>query len=128
MEENKGGISNCNVIPRNNNVLVKMTFTASVMALTSGKYEKESTDEVTATIAGMGPLVQDLALEDKVLIKLQEYSSIEVDGNNSSVRKLKEAYSSLKPSELSQLIRDTPRVTVVQYGIFPEFLIQAKLK
>lgn len=128
MKENESGISEVNVIPRNNNVLVRMTFDASIMALTSGKYEKDSTDEVIATIAGIGPAVRDLSIGDKVLIKLQEYSSVDVEGNFNSVKKLKETYSTLKPSELSELIRKSPRTTVIQYGIFPEFLIQAKLK
>jgi hypothetical protein len=127
MEESTSGISNVNVVPRGNNVLVRMDIEASVMGITSGKYGNESGIPII-TIAGIGPNVRDLAIGDKVLMKLQEYESVPVAGNNKDIASLKKFYATLKPSELSQIIKETPKVSVVQYGLFAEFLILAKVK
>jgi hypothetical protein len=131
MKTNECGKSLVNVIPRNNGVLIRMEFKVSLMAITSGKPEEDSSQPVTYTVAGIGPLVKDLDLNEKVTMKLQaEYVDIVVKGNNRSVRKLTEFYKDTKNVtriQLNELMgnAETAYVDAVQYGIFPEFQIMA---
>lgn len=125
MDEFKpAGQSLVRVVPRNNNVLVKMEFEVSVMALTSGA--KDSLDsEVTFSVAGIGPMVNDLTLGEKIILQIQQnYEVVEVPGNERSIRKLQDVYKKLKPAELTDAIKNTPKVQVIQYGMFPEFQIK----
>lgn len=120
------GKSLVTIVPRNNNVLVKMEFEVSVVALTSGKKDSLDDDDVIFTIAGIGPMVNDLALGEKIILQIQQnYEVVEVPGNERSIRKLEDFYRKLKPAELTTAIKDTPKVTVIQYGMFPEFQIKA---
>lgn len=125
MDEFKpAGKSLVTVVPRNNNVLVKMEFEVSVMALTSGKKDSLD-DEVSFSVAGIGPMVNDLTLGEKIILQIQQnYEVVEVPGNERSIIKLTDFYRKLKPAELTAAIKDTPKVGVVQYGMFPEFQIK----
>jgi hypothetical protein len=121
------GATNCNIIPRGNNVLVRLDFTASVLDLSTGKpSERSEGDPVIFSIAGYGPLVKDLSIGEKVIMKLEPYKAVEVKGNEQSVAKLTAFFSSanMKLSELQEYIKSTPKVNVVEYGIFPEFIIK----
>ena len=124
MEEKQRGISNTNIIPRNNLVLIKMELQASIMGIVSESFKGENS-KVTCSIAGYGPIVKDLELGQKVLVKLQEYESVKVEGNNKDVESLTAFYKGLSQTELKQAIKDNPKVDVVQYGLFPEYLVNA---
>lgn len=119
--------SNTNVFPRVNNVLVKMTFETSIFAVINGKYEGDNTTPAKFEIAGIGPLVKDLELGDNIIMKLEQYESVNVAGNERSITNLKKHYDTLPKSEVSALQgnKNTKNVTVIEYGIFPEFLIRA---
>jgi hypothetical protein len=101
-----------------------MEFEVSVMALTSGKKDSLD-DEVSFSVAGIGPMVNDLTLGEKIILQIQQnYEVVEVPGNERSIIKLTDFYRKLKPAELTAAIKDTPKVGVVQYGMFPEFQIK----
>jgi hypothetical protein len=118
-----------NIIPRNNNVLIKMSFMESVMNISSGTPPaKDNGEEVTFQVAGIGILCpNDLSMGDKVIMQLQPYENVDVEGNQHSIKALQAFYRTLKPSELNALIRDpkSAKVKVVQYGLFPEFMVKA---
>ena len=137
METIERGKSLVNIIPRNNEVLVKMEFNVSILALTSGKpNESDSDEKVTYTIAGKGPLVKDLELEEEVLMKVLPggYDDVPVKGNMRSIRELTKFYDisskNITRTELTQLMSnsETNKVTVVQYGMFPEFQIKGHIE
>ena len=129
MENNDRGSSLVNVVPRGNNVLVRIEFKASILALASGKPEENSNEKVTFIVAGIGPLVKDLTLSESVLMKISEaYDDVQVDGNERSIKKVTEIYRTMNKSELSQLLTDgDTKADIVQYGLFPEFVIKAHL-
>jgi hypothetical protein len=128
MESIERGKSLVNVVPRGNNVLIRMEFNVSVMALTSGTPESSSEESVNSFVAGFGPLVKGLDLDEPIVFKVQQaYIDVVVEGNNRSIRELTKFYKSLPKLELNQLMKskDTSHVKVIQYGIFPEFQIPA---
>lgn len=123
--------SECNIFPRGNNVLIKMLFKASVLDLSSGKpSDKSDGEKVDYYVAGFGPAVKDLTIGDKVILKLEPYQKIEVAGNNKSIDVLSDFFSprNMKSAELQVYIKETPKVDVVEYGLFPEFIIKANIK
>ena len=127
----ESGTSNVNVIPRGNNVLLKIEFEASVLGLTSDTYEKEHPNDVLFSIAGFGKDVHDLTLGDIVHVELgQRWTNVVVKGNNNSPEALKEFYDKLPKADLTAIIRDKDKnkVKVVQYGMFPEFTIKGIIK
>lgn len=130
METNVRGTSLCNIVPRNNNVLIKMVFKASIMALASGKPDKNDEEKITYTVAGIGPLVKDLTLGEEILFKLhQEYDDVQVEGNKQSIKHLTKLYSEMKPADLNSLMRSgNNKALVVQYGMFPEFQIPGHIE
>jgi len=131
MESNERGQSLVNIVPRNNNVLIKMEFVASVFAISSGKPSNEENNmKVKYSIAGFGPLVKDLTLGEEVLMKMGEYERVNVKGNNNSLESLKALYDTMKKSELNDLIssKEYNKANVIQYGIFPEFQIRAHIE
>lgn len=130
METNERGKSICNIIPRNNNVLLKIVFRASIMALSSGKPDKNDEEKVTYIVAGIGPLVKDLDLGEEIIFKIhQEYDDIQVEGNKQSIKHLTKLYQEMKPADLNSLMRSGEnKVTVIQYGMFPEFQIPAHIE
>lgn len=124
------GKSNVNVVPRGNNVLVRMKFHTTLLALTSGKYDKDSAEEVEFSVAGFGPMVHDLELGGKILMEItQAYNSIEVEGNERSIKALLAHYNALPKKELNEIMHDPKvnRIEVIQYGMFPEFQIKARV-
>lgn len=128
MESIERGKSLVNVVPRGNNVLIRMEFNVSLMALMSGKPENNSDEVVRTYIAGFGPLVKDLDLDEPIVFKVQqEYIDVIVDGNNRGIKSLIKFYNLLSKSELNKLMtnKETATVGVIQYGIFPEFQIPA---
>lgn len=130
MENNAQGVSNVNVVPRGNNVLVRMSFKESILGIRSGKPSKASEAKVTFLIAGVGPNVPDLKIGDEVLMELVEYTDIPVEGNFNGIKTLLELYRKMDNSEFQKLLEssETNKVDVIQYGIFPEFQIKALLK
>lgn len=130
MENNERGKSLVNVVPRNNNVLIRIEFELSILALSTGKPNAEDSNSPTKYyVAGIGPMVKDLTLNEEVTMKLPEYPSIKVDGNNNSISILKSFYSSMKNTELSALLSGKEnRVHVVEYGVFPEYIISAHIE
>lgn len=128
MENNERGKSLVNYIPRGNNVLIRIEFEISILAISTGKPSADDNNMARFYVAGMGPLVKDLDLNDQIYIKLPEYSSVPVAGNNNSISILKEFYKSMKQSDLTMLIAGKEnRVSVVEYGIFPEYLITSRI-
>lgn len=132
METIATSVSENNIFPRGNNVLIKFCMKASILDLQMDKPGDHSKGEsADAFISGYGPAVKDLNLGDKVLVELnQSYTAIEVAGNSRSVKVLHELYRTMKPSEFTELLRypETAKVDVVQYGIFPEFLVKLVIK
>jgi hypothetical protein len=128
MESIERGKSLVNIVPRGNNVLIRMEFNVSLMALMSGKPEESSEEVVRSYVAGFGPLVKSLDLDEPIVFKVQQaYIDVVVDGNERSIKKLIKFYESLPKLELNQLMtnKETATVGVIQYGIFPEFQIPA---
>ena len=127
MENNEIGKSLVNVVPRNNNILVKIKFKASILALSTGKPSAEDSKAITKFyIAGIGPLVKDLSLDEEIFMKLPEYQSVEVKGNNNSIKILGDFYRAMKQSELTQILSSKDnKVDVVEYAIFPEYIATA---
>jgi hypothetical protein len=122
------GKSLCNVIPRGNNVLVRMDFTVRLLAITSGKPdENDDQSKVRYSVAGFGPLVKDLKLGEIVIMSIDKvYDDIPVKENMRSIRELTKFYKDMDRLELNKLIGDkeSSTVGVVQYGMFPEFIIK----
>lgn len=131
MADTIGSQTNVNIIPRGNNVIVKMSFKASVLSLVNNKWEDKDNDVAEFEIAGIGNKVNDpeLKLGDKVVMELsQKYSPLDIKGNERSVDKLQEFYRKLTRVELTDSMRDNPKVDVVQYGLFPEFLVKGIIR
>jgi len=130
MENSERGKSLVNVIPRGNNVLLRMNFKASILALASGKPEEKSDEKVTYIVAGIGPLVKDLILGEEINFKIaQEYVDIPVKGNERSIKSLIDFYRSMPKKDLTALLETGDnKADVVQYGIFPEFQILAHIE
>lgn len=124
MENNEKGKSLVNVIPRNNNILIRIEFKASILALSTGKPSAEDSNAITKFyVAGYGPLVKDLVLNEEVFMKLPEYQSVDVIGNNNSIRVLSSFYKAMKQSELAQILSSKDnKVDVVEYAMFPEYI------
>jgi hypothetical protein len=122
-----------NHVPRGNNVIIKIETTGSVMEISSGKIsEATKENKATFTVVAFGPLVPaDLNIGDEVAVLInQAYSQIQVIGNGNSIKELQRTYKSMKPSEVSLLIQNakTATVDVIDYGIFPEYLVQTIIK
>lgn len=137
METIERGKSLVNIVPRNNEVLIKMEFKVSLLALTSGKpNESDSNERVTYIVAGKGPLVKDLELEEEVLMKVLPggYDDVPVKENMRSIRELTNFYDinskNITRTELTQLMSkpETNKVNVIQYGMFPEFQIKGHIE
>lgn len=124
------GKSNVNIIPRGNNVLVKMEFLESILNLYTGKPSKASDAKVTFTVEGIGPNVPDLEIGEEVIMELVEYSDIPVESNHNGIKTLLEIYPKMKNEEIRELMKDpaTAKVLVRQYGIFPEYQIKSIVK
>ena len=124
MENNERGKSLVNYVPRGNNVLIRLEFEISILAISSGKPSSDDNGMCRFYVAGLGPLVKDLTLNEEIGMKLPEYSSVEIKGNNNSIRVLKEFYTTMKKSDLNLLIAGKDnKVNVVEYALFPEFMI-----
>ena len=130
MTDNERGKSEVNVIPRGNNVLVKMEFKESIINIRSGKPSKANESKVTFTVVGIGPNVKDLEIGEEVIMELVEYADIPVEGNSNGIKTLLELYRTMSPSDYEKLLKDPEnnKVLVRQYGIFPEYQIKAVLK
>lgn len=133
METREHGVTDSNIMPRGNNVIIKMIATASVMEISSGKYgEETNAGRAEFIVSGIGPLVPtDLEIGDKVALQItQAYHEVRVDGNFNSIFELQKLYKSIGHTETNKLIqnKDTAKVQVVQYGLFPEFMIKAVIK
>lgn len=132
MEQNRGtALEGVNIIPRGNNVLLKMEYDESILALRSGnKPESTGEEKVTFTVAGMGPLVNDLTLGEEVLFSISgEYVDVPVKNNHNSIRSLKKFYSEMKASEHTELMASgNNKAHVIQYGMFPEFQIKGHIE
>lgn len=130
MDANECGISSVNIVPRGNNVLLRMNFKASILALSSGKPEENSNEKVIFTVAGFGPLVKDLVLGEEVLFKLHAaYDDIPVKGNNQSIKDLTDFYGKLPKGEVSKMVMaGNNKADAIQYGMFPEFQIVGHIK
>lgn len=129
METNVIGVSLNNVIPRGNNVLIRMDFTVRLLAISTGKPDdNDDQSKVTYSVAGYGPLVKDLELGEIVIMSIdKQYDDIPVESNLRSIRELTKVYKDMPRLELNKLIADkeSSEVGVVQYGMFPEFVIRA---
>ena len=130
MADNERGKSIVNVIPRGNNVLVKMTFKESILGIRSGKPSKASEAKVTFTIVGIGPQVKDLEIGEEVIMELMEYADVPVEGNYNGIKNLLETYRKMSNQEFQTLLESdqTNKVDVIQYGLFSEFQIKAVVK
>ena len=129
MENNERGTSLVHIVPRGNNVLIRIEFKASILALASGKPEQDSNEKVTFIVAGIGPLVKDLVLGESVLMKITEaYDDIIVEGNDRSIKVVSEFYRTMDSKEKADLLKGgVTKCDIIQYGIFPEFIIIAHL-
>lgn len=131
MTTNERGKSLCNIVPRNNNVLLKIEFKSSILSLNTGKYdaEKDAGETVKFTVAGIGPEVKDLSLGEEVVFSIDRvYTDIPVSGNKQSIKELTALYRAMKPSEIQELLKSGQnKVDVIQYGMFPEFQINAHI-
>jgi hypothetical protein len=134
--ENERGKSLVNIVPRNNEVLIKMEFKVSLLELSAGKPSEEGSanERVTYSVAGIGPLVKDLTIGEEVLMKLTgSYDDVPVKDNVRSIRELTKFYTdpkSISKTEFMKLLSDpsTSKVDVIQYGLFPEFQIKAHIE
>lgn len=130
MTDNERGKSTVNVVPRGNNVLVKMSFKESILGIRSGKPSKASEAKVTFTIVGIGPYVKDLEIGEEVIMELMEYADVPVEGNFNGIKNLIDVYRKMDNSEFQKLLEssETNKVDIIQYGLFPEFQIKAVIK
>ena len=128
MEANERGtaLEGINIIPRGNNVLIKMSFNESVMAIHSNKPTKENDEYVTFTVVAIGPLVKDLKLGEEVLFTIPRdgYTDVPIKGNLRGIRELHKFYTKLSRQEYTELLAGgDSKVDVHQYGMFPEYLV-----
>ena len=128
------GKSLTNIVPRNNEVLIKMSFKESLFNIVTGKPNKDSDEKVTYTVAGFGPLVKDLELGEEVIMKIvTQYDDVPIKGNTKCIRELIKFYApeskNVTRAELTALQADpkTNKIDVVQYGMFPDFQIKAHI-
>ena len=131
MSDKTRGTSNVNVVPRSNNILIRMEFKTSILDIQSDKPSDDNNEDIRMYVAGFGPLVPDIELGEEVLLELvKTYTSVDVKGNFKSAKELQKIYRSMKPSEFTKLLRDpeTAKVDVVQYGMFPEYIIKAHVE
>ena len=131
MSDKTRGMSNVNVVPRSNNILIRMEFKTSILDIQSDKPTDDHNEDIRMYVAGFGPLVTDIELNEEVLLELvKAYTSVDVKDNFKSFKELQKTYRSMKPSEFTKLLRDpeTAKVDVVQYGMFPEYIIKAHVE
>lgn len=121
------GKSLVNIVPRNNEVLIRIEFEESILALSSSKPDQASGDRpVKFYIAGVGPSTKDLVLNERVIFHLTEqYVSIPVNGNERDIKSLKALYSKMPRKDLNECIGKAEYVKVIEYGLFPEYMVKA---
>ena len=128
MSDKTRGTSNVNVVPRANNILIRMEFKTSILDIQSDKPSDDHNEDIRMFVAGFGPLVNDIELDEEVLLELTKtYTSVDVKDNFKSVKELQKTYRSMKSADFTNLLRnpETAKVEVIQYGMFPEFIIKA---
>lgn len=128
---NAYGKSNLNVIPRGNYVLIKISFEISTMAVINNKPIENDESDKYFEVCGIGPLVKGLEIGDRVCMVVQQgYDNVTIPENKQSLEELQKLYASMTNSERAKIIhnKETSRVNVITYGLFPEFQIKAILR
>lgn len=128
MSDKTRGTSNVNVVPRANNILIRMEFKTSILDIRSDKPSDDNNEDIRMYVAGFGPMVTDIELDEEVLLELTKtYTSVDVKDNFRSVKELQKMYKTMSNTDFTKLLSDptTTKVGVIQYGMFPEFIIKA---
>ena len=118
------------IIPRGNKVLLKLIYKNSVMgirALAAGneKFKQTELEKVGYEVVGMGGMVKDLEIGDKVYVTVQPEVMVTVKGNSNDLVSIIKELDKLSSKEEQELIISSTKFEVIEYGIYSEFQVSS---
>lgn len=117
------------VVPRDNNVLLRMSYKNSIMgirALAEGnqKFKQTELEQITYTVAGFGERVKGLEIGDEVVVNVQPDIIVNVPGNKKDLKSLGAELDKMTKEEDEQLLRSGTKWEVIEYGVYSDFQLK----
>ena len=110
-------------IPRDYNVIVKMTHTNSILGLEAlcdgnSKFKQTDASDLEYSIVAIGDRVENLEIGDKVLVTTQPLINIKVEDDPTSITSLSKQLKEMDLDTKRNLIREGCKWSVNDYGVF----------
>lgn len=121
-----GAKTSIGIVPRNNNVIVRLDFDTSLLtinALATKQKMSGATDNenIVMQVVAVGKDVKDLEIGDIVRASVQPELAVEVDGNELTIKKLHDYFTSLSRKEQDEFMISGKKIHVVEYSLYTEY-------
>ena len=110
-------------IPRDYNVIIKMTHTNSILGLAAildgnTKFKQRDASDLEYRVIATGELVTGIEIGDKVLVTTQPLVKIKVEDDPNSIDNLSKELENLGVEGRNNLIQKGVKWSVNDYGVF----------